>query len=740
MNGNFRPNDSTYHQNPPKSREAIDLDINNYFQKLKRRWKAATAVFLLTVGATVAASSLLKKQYQAEGKLLFKANSTTTLTNIGEGVGDLKTFLNNQTPLLTQQQVITSAPVLQQSIDILNLEDAAGEPMKPEDLRKNLAVNIEGGSDVIKIGYQDKDPYTAAKIVNTIMDVYIKEQIRSNQSETANADSFVNNQIPQVEAKLQEYESILQDFREKNNIVDLETEKSILVSELGNLNRQIATIGADLQGTQAQTSALQSQLGLSLNQAIAANQLGNSPTIQSVLGQLAQTESELAEERKRFNDNHPSIASLQEKKASLNQYLQQAISSTVGQGVKVSEGLLKSDGLKENTLERFITLKIQELSQQRQLASLYQYQQVYLQRAKELPKLEKKEQEMRRYLDTARETYENLLSTQQELQILQNKQTGNVEIIDVAQTPNQGSSGKMAFMVLGVLLGLFLANLTAILLEMQDRTLKTIGEIKQKLPYKVLGVIPFDPEVYRQGIVVQNQPDSFASELYRMIQANLKFVTAQRPPKVILVTSSVPGEGKSTVTANLAAAIAQLGRKVLLIDGDLRRSYQHKLWATNNQMGIKDVITQQVPLSEVVSQPMKQLDLLTAGIIPPNPLALLDSPEMAALVAQGRKEYDLVLIDAPPLPVTADVLTLSKMADGIIFVSRPGVVEHESAELAQETLISTRQKVLGMTINGVNPQEFDRYSYHGKYGKRYFAPTTTSQNRDRAEVAITRTV
>ncbi|MDJ0574694.1 MAG: GumC family protein, partial [Xenococcaceae cyanobacterium MO_234.B1] len=498
-----------YNQNPIESRKAIDIDIINYLQKLKRRWKEATAVFLFTVGTTLAASSLLKKQYQAEGKLLFKPNSTTTLADIGEGVGDLKTFLNNQTPLVTQQQVISSAPVLQQTIDILKLEDEAGEPMQPEKLRKKLEVKIEEGSDVIKIGYKDEDPYTTAKIVNTLMDVYIKERIRSNQSETANADSFVNNQIPQVEEKLKQYESILQDFREKNNIVDLHEEKKILVSELGNINHQIATIGADLQGTQAQTSALQSQLGLSLNQAIAVNQLGNSPTIQSILTQLAQTESELAEERKRFNENHPSIASLLDKKASLNQYLQQAISSTVGRGVKVSEGLLNDNGTKENLLERFITLKIEELSEQKQLASLYQYQQVYLQRAKELPQLEKKEQEMQRYLDNAREKYENLLSTQQELQILQNQQTGNVEIIEVAKVPEQGSSGKMALMLLGVILGLFLSNLTAIFLEMQDRSLKTIGEIKQKLPYKVLGMIPLDPEAHQKGIVVQTEPDSF---------------------------------------------------------------------------------------------------------------------------------------------------------------------------------------------------------------------------------------
>jgi polysaccharide biosynthesis transport protein len=286
-------------------------------------------------------------------------------------------------------------------------------------------------------------------------------------------------------------------------------------------------------------------------------------------------------------------------------------------------------------------------------------------------------------------------------------------------------------------MGLFLANLTAILLEMQDRSLKTIAEVKQRFAFQVLGIVPLDVLQNSQGgLVVQREPDSFASEIYRMIQTNLKFLAANRQPKVILMTSSVPGEGKSLVAANLAAAMAQLGRKVLLIDADLRKASQHSLWQISNKAGVKDVVAHKTPLAQVVTQPMKQLDLLTAGTIAPNPLALLDSPEMSELVAIARKEYELVIIDAPPLAVTADVLTLSKLTDGIVFVSRPGVVEHESAELAKETLRNAHldQQVLGMVINGVKPKEFDRYSYQSKYSKSYF-PSTNEGGQSKTATA-----
>ena len=231
--------------------------------------------------------------------------------------------------------------------------------------------------------------------------------------------------------------------------------------------------------------------------------------------------------------------------------------------------------------------------------------------------------------------------------------------------------------------------------------------------------------------MVRNDPDSYVSELYRMLHANLKFISAQRAPKVILTTSSVPGEGKSTITANLAAAISQLGKKVLLIDGDLRKPSQSILWELTNVTGIKEVIDGSRPFANSVYQPMPKLDLLLAGNRISNPLAILDSPEMGKLIALCRKNYDLILIDSPPLPVRADVLTLSKLVDGILFVSRIGVLDQESADMAHETLDAIQSNILGMVINGVKSNELDKYSYASRYGNQYLngkSANASSQN------------
>ncbi len=709
------------------SRDALDVNPSDYLLKLKRRWKPALAIFLLTLGVTGGLSLLQKKTYQGEGKLIFKQASAAAQTGIGENAGRLDTILPNQTPVSTQIQVLESEPVIQQVIDRQKLTDDEGNPLKPKDFRKKLSTELVGGTDVVEVKYKHSNPKVASEVVNTIMDVYIQTQIKGNQSEPEAAKEFINKELPSIESKVERAEESISNFRTKNSIVDLVEEKKGLVTNLGTLNQQISTTGSELQGLQAQTAALQGQLGLDLNQAVATNQLAASPEVQSILEQLTKTESNLAQERQRFNDEHPTIISLAEKKNDLNNQLKGLISNTVGQGVNVSQGLLQTNnGMKENQLEKFVTLKIDELSLQRQVASLYETQQEYLKRAKDIPRLEKQEQELIRNAEAAGTTLETLLDNLQKVEISASQESGNAKVVEYSPVPDKGSSGKTMLLGLGIVLGIFLANLSVILLEMQDHSLKTLAEIKKRFSYQTIGITPLEPPNYQGRIITREEPDSFSSEVYRMIQANLKFLTSDKPPKVILVTSSVPEEGKSTVTANLAAAIAQLGRNVLLIDGDLRRSSQHRLWGVSNKKGLKDVIVSNVSMGSVISQPMPNLNLLTSGLVDSNPLALLDSPGLSDLVGRSRRDYDLILIDAPPLPVTADVLTLSKLVDGIVFVTRPGIVEQESADLAQETLATTGQKVLGMVINGVKPADFDRYSYHGRYAKSYYTKNNSS--------------
>jgi capsular exopolysaccharide synthesis family protein len=214
---------------------------------------------------------------------------------------------------------------------------------------------------------------------------------------------------------------------------------------------------------------------------------------------------------------------------------------------------------------------------------------------------------------------------------------------------------------------------------------------------------------------VRDDPHSVSSEAYRMLQANLEFLSPDKELKVIVVTSSVPKEGKSTISANLAIAMAKLGRRVLLIDADMRHPMQHHIWDLANAVGLSDVIVNQAEFKMAVREVMDNLDVLPSGVIPPDSLALLKSNRMVTLIEQFSKKYNFVIFDTPPLVLVADAITLGKMTDGMLLVSRPGVIDRVSAAASKGFLVQSNQKVLGLVVNGVNVQnEPDSYFHHAK--------------------------
>jgi capsular exopolysaccharide synthesis family protein len=183
--------------------------------------------------------------------------------------------------------------------------------------------------------------------------------------------------------------------------------------------------------------------------------------------------------------------------------------------------------------------------------------------------------------------------------------------------------------------------------------------------------------------------------------------------KTIAISSAVAREGKSEVTANLAASIAQAGKRVLLIDADMRNPSQHHLWGLVNTIGLSNVVVDQDELAQAIRPINSHLSVLTAGVMPPNPLAIIDSEAMTAFLDRVSRDYDYVLFDTPPLAGTADASVLGKMADGVLVVVRPGVTDSASATAAKSVLARSESNVLGLVANGVNTRfEPDGYFYY----------------------------
>ncbi|MBD2526387.1 polysaccharide biosynthesis tyrosine autokinase [Nostoc sp. FACHB-133] len=718
-----------------ESRESIDLDLSRYLFILKRWWLPATAIFTATVILSAIATQFMKPSYEAEGKLLFRIPSfkvvgASLLPSNTEGgdAGDLKSLLATQNPINTQIEVISSPALLQKTIDKLQLKDKEGKPLEVEQLRKSLTLKIVSATDVLRISYTSPDPEQSAAVVNTIMSLYLDNDILTNRSEAAATRQFIAKQLPKTQEVVNNTEVALRIFKQKYQIADLSEETKSAVATIGNLDNEMNTVKAQLDEVNAQTNELRQKVELNSQEAIAVSAISQSPAVQGVLTQLQETDRQLAIERSRFLDDNPVIVNLEAKKASLKSLLQQQIGQTVGNKTEVSQNLLQIGQLRQNLIQNFLQSEIQRIGLAKKLSSLYNSRLAYEKRVKLIPQLTQNQRELERKVEVAESTYQTLLKKVQELQLVENTNTASSRIIAQAIVPDKPvESKKIIVLVLGVMFGLFLATTAVLVLGMRDRSLKTLQEIRGIFRYTLLGIVPLsvkkirsrysNAESINQTIAVRDTPYSLTSEMYRMIQANLKFLSSDKVLKTIVVTSAVPKEGKSTVSANLATAIAQLGRQVLLIDADMRVPSQHHLWEVSNADGLSEVLIGQTEFDVALCKVMDNLDVLTAGSRPPNPLALLDSKRMASLIESfsSQYKYDFVIIDAPPLLLAADALTISQMTDGILLVARPGVIDSNSASAAQEMLERSSHNVLGLVVNGIiDKNESSSYFNHVK--------------------------
>ena len=698
-----------------ESRESIDLDFSRYLLTLKRCWLPAVGIFVITVTlAAIASTRVGKPSYKTEGKLLFQLNRTSFLTRVGDKEGEeakeLSPLVASQNPLSTEIEVVNSIPLLQRTLDALNLKNKEGLPLKPEDIKKKLTVKIIGGTDVLRLSYESRAPKEAAAVVNKLMSLYIENDVFVKQTEAAAARAFLAKQLPQTEATVRQVEADLRTFKEKNNVVALKEEAEAAVKVFSDLDSQITTNQAELEKANTKSSTLSTKVGLNPQEAMAVSSLSQSPAVQGVLTELQGVEKQLALQQSRFQEQNPAIAGLEAKKASLQTLLQEQIEQVLGSRTQVPDGLLQIGALKQDLIKEFIESEVQRLSLTRALTSLYQSRSAYQQRTNILPQLQQNQQALERKLDAAQSTYKSLLLKLQEAELEQNKNTSNARIIELAPIPEKPISGaKAKVLALGVMLGLLFSTSTILFLEVNDKSLKTLKEVKSLFGYPLLGVIPSfrkqvlfphpDIKLIGSEIPVIDAPHSAVSETYRMIQANLKFVTSDKKLKILAVTSSVPKEGKSTVSANLAAAIAQLGRHVLLIDADMRHPSQQDIWKLTKTEGLSEVLVGQADFWAASCKVTDTLDVLTAGVRPSNPLALLDSTEMASLIKIFSDKYDFVVIDTPPLIGTADALTLGQLTDGILLVARVGVVDYGSVKAAKEMLERTGQNILGLVVN-----------------------------------------
>ncbi|MEM7593960.1 MAG: polysaccharide biosynthesis tyrosine autokinase [Cyanobacteria bacterium P01_A01_bin.83] len=718
------------------------IDLKKYLLVLKRRWKPATAIFVSTVGLSLIAAFSMDKIYKAEAKLLIKVDRSAKLTGLENGRGEIEGLTTESDPLATEAEIIQSYPIVQKLIEELSLRDGEGELLKYKNVASALQVEPIAGTDLLTVSYTNPEPELAASIVNEAVKLYIEDHNLNKRAETAAANKFIAQQLPVIESNVKQAEANLRNFKNKNRIASLKEETTVNITSLAGVATEIDRVKTDLEEIDASYQQLQEQLNMSWQEASAVSALSQSLAVQKVLGQLQEVKLAIAQKGNYMSDLAPQMVALKEEEAKLTALLDRQIAQTLGtqqQALVDNVNLLDLGELKREQIAEFANLGLQKKGLEGKIASLNDIYRSYQQKSDTLPELQEQQRELERRVEAAQSTYEILLRKLQETQVAEQQNTGNVRVVTEAIVPDTPVGPQKKLIIAGAgVIAVLLSTATALVLDWRDRTLKNTQEVEAMLPYTLLGVIPDRHRLTTKADTLPSSsteklalPELAATDLallqtllpikeaYHNLQVNLKLLDKEIINKVILVTSALSGEGKSSVSSNLAVAKAQCGQKVLLIDGDLRCPTQHQLWEVANNSGLSNVLNQELEWQQTVQQVMPNLDLITSGETPADPISLLNSPIMQSLLVSANGVYDCIIIDTPPLLGLADTKILGELADGLLFVVRPGVANYDSINAAKKTLENAKLNVLGVVANGVNIAQ-EAYGYGSYYpDKKY---------------------
>jgi capsular exopolysaccharide synthesis family protein len=758
------------HKTKPSAevQEQVEIDLRKFLLIITRYWLPALIGFSLIAMPVTLFAWLRRPSYRATGSVLVKRQMpANSVLGLQVDVGEIEA-LDKTGPITTQAEIVKSVPIMQRTIKDLNLVADDGTPLATTAFSKKLKVSPIPRSDLLKIEYSSDDPLKAAEVVNHVIHLYVDDNLTANRAEAKAAREFIQNQLPQVEKNVRQAEQDIRRFKENNQIVALNEEQNTSVEVTADSNKRISETRSRLAGITSRTRALRQKVGEDSQLASIHLALSQSRGIQETLKQAQNLQDQQAVALGRYRPDHPKVQELQRQINETKLLLRSRTSDIAGKVIRSDTDIenLQLGAFREQLITELAMSELEQSNLEQQVQSLNASQTSHQGRANNLPRLATIDADLGRRLKAAQATYEMLLSKLQEIQVAEKQQLGNARTVSSAIIPEKSSLltspvGRVLISIAGIITGLLVASGTSLVAYLLDQRIRSVQDLKDIFKYPVLGIIPsftdtgvsqmmelltktFQKSLVRingieSELVVRDVPRSAAATAYRMLHTNLKFISSDRRAKAIVITSCVQREGKSIVSANLATVLAQLGQRVLLVDADLRHSRQHHIWnLENSHIGFSNILIGVASLEQALCPVMENLSVIPAGTLPPNPVPLLDSEQMANLVQEFSRQFDYVIFDTPPLSGISDALILGKLTDGIVLVSRMGAVNFSSAQNAKEYLGQAEQKVLGLVINDVNPKDEPDSYFYGAYPYGYDMESNNGSSNGSSNGAVSR--
>jgi succinoglycan biosynthesis transport protein ExoP len=717
-----------------------DVNLRDYWRILRRRKWVVAAVALAFGAMAYIFAEVQKPEPIYESTAVVKFERSTTLVGLlvetisassGDSIG-------------TQAAVVRSFPVLERAAKLLRMipADLDSEAIKQNpryiqlltDLRGRVKAAPEENTTLINITVTSSNPAEATRVANGLAQAYREENMLTRNRQVREARRFIEDQLVEVGARLKAAEEGLRALKERRNFVSLSEETTSALGRLGTLETEYDRVQRTQQETASQIRALEDP------QVVAG----------AVLPRI-------------FTDaGDPTLAKLNATLLDLGVERENLLQIATPVHPQVRELNARIAAAREN-LVRELRLKVETF--QKRGADLYRQIQQIRGELRILPDVALQYAQFQRDITLNENLLTQLRSKFQEVQIKEKEQVEEVTLvrpaiepgrpINPAQTPVKG--------IVGLLIGLTIGLVLVFVLESLDTSIGTIQDVESYLEVPVLGLIPQidptrDPSLaspegeekdstlskMRRFLICLMSPKSTIAEMYRSLRTNIEFLSLEKNVKTLCVTSSTLMEGKTTTAINLATSMAQMGKKTLLVEADLRKPFIHHAFGITREPGlaeillgnrdwheclrtVSDLILGPLGMEKVTAVPnIDKLHILTSGTPPPNPAEVLNSQRMTDLIAAFRQEFDIVIFDcSPTLPVT-DAAILTAKTDGALIVYRVGQTARAALKRAKVLLENVGGKILGVVLTGVRAEvspdfealEYYRYSYGHEPGGR----------------------
>jgi tyrosine-protein kinase Etk/Wzc len=680
-----------------------EIGLQHYIEVLWRRKWVILSIFTIVFAISAIWITMTKTTYKVNSLVAVK-NQTyyrAPILPFAPGTERADAALHGESYV----QVINGLPFAEKVANALAAQDV---PAQPEEVHASLNAQFQE-PDLILIHAVHIEPEKAVVIANAAADTFVHDSRESIQAELVSAAQFVQGFMEEAAAGLRETERRITEFKEGLGFVNINDEIANLKITISALERERATVETQIEVAESRRREI---LKLARITDESAAILLDDPRVED----LRKLQGLLSEARLRYTERHPLVRNLQGQIRDIESKLRASLEAS-GTALSPERYLSLRDELMR-TEAALADLKTALESWDRQIAEVRAKLTDFPEKQNQLATLEAKAAE-------AKQRYNSMRDRLDDINIKKSMVQGNASVVDWAKKPHAATK-KSTSLALAFIVSVMLSLGVGFVAEFADSTLRSPEEITRSVGLGFLGSIIRLKEP-RQVVFADGKGVNNVSEAYTKIYSNIKFAAVEGPLQSILVTSARKGEGKSTTLVNLSCAIAASGKRVVIVDTDLRNPTVQRILGTRHPLGVTSVLAGECPLdSALLATAHPGLMILPSGPIPPNPAELLQSGAMKELIAELESRADLVVFDSPPALLVADAMLLAGELDAAIVVSESGGVTRREVQHVRDTLQMAKARILGVILNKVQETPGSYYYNYYSYYRYYQEPEETA--------------